>query len=54
MEAEWTLEQRELSKNRVAESMGKSKRANELVDWLLKKYKEHGGPITTLNELNCF
>ena len=54
MEAEWTLEQRELSKNRVAESMGKSKRANELVDWLLKKYQEHGGPITTLNELNCF
>ena len=54
MEAEWTLEQRELSKNRVAETMGKSKRANELVDWLLKKYKEHGGPITTLNELNLF
>ena len=48
MEVEWTLEQRELSKKRVAESMVKSKRANKLVDWLLKKCKEHGGPITTV------
>ena len=37
MEVEWTLEQRELSKKRVVESMEKSKRANELVDVLLKK-----------------
>ena len=39
MEVEWTLEQRELSKKRVVESMEKSKRANELVDVLLKKVK---------------
>ena len=37
MEVEWTSEQRELSKKRVVESMEKSKRANELVDVLLKK-----------------
>ena len=34
--------------------MEKCKRANELVDWLLKKCKEHGGPNTTLKELNLF
>ena len=34
--------------------MEKSKRANKLVDWLLKKCKEHGGPITTLKEFNLF
>ena len=37
MEVEWTLEQRELSKKRVVESMEKSKRAKELVIVLLKK-----------------
>ena len=39
MEVEWTLEQRELSKKRVVESMEKSKRVNESVDVLLKKVK---------------
>ena len=52
MEVEWTLEQRELSKKRVVESMEKSKRANELVIVLLKKWKEHGGLFITLKELN--
>ena len=50
MEVEWTLEQRELSKKRVAESIEKSLGADKLVDLLLKKFKEHGGPITTLNK----
>ena len=52
MEVEWTLDQRESLRKRVAESMEKSKEANELVDWLLKKCKEHGGPITTLKEFS--
>ena len=34
--------------------MEKSKRANKLVDLLLIKYKEHGGPIKTLKKLNLF
>ena len=41
-------------KKRVAESMEKSKQANEFLDWLLKQCKEHGGPIITLKELNLF
>ena len=32
--------------------MEKSKRANELVDVSLKKWKEHGGLFITLKELN--
>ena len=32
--------------------MEKSKQANELVDVLLKKWKEHGGLFITLKELN--
>ena len=54
MEVEWTLEQRELSKKRIAESMEKSKRANELVDLLPMKCKKHDGPITTLKKFNLF
>ena len=34
--------------------MEKSKLANKLVDWLLKKCREHDVPITTLKELNLF
>ena len=34
--------------------MEKSKQAKELVDLLLKRCKEHGGPITTVKELNLF
>ena len=34
--------------------MEKSNWANELVDWLLKKCKEHSGPVTILKELNLF
>ena len=54
IEVERTLEQRELSKKRVAKSMGKSKRGKESIDLFFKKCKEHGGSITTLKELNLF
>ena len=54
MEVEQTLEQRKLSKKRVGKSTEKSKQATKLIDLLLKKCKEHGGPITTLKELNLF
>ena len=48
MEVEETLQQRELK--RVAEFMQKSKQAKKLVDWWLKKFKEHG----ELKNLNLF
>ena len=34
--------------------MEKCKWSNELINWLLKKCKDYGGPTTTLKELNLF
>ena len=54
METEWTFQQKVIYKQRIQDSLTKSKRANEFVDSILKKCKEHGGHITTVVELETF
>lgn len=54
LEISWSLKQKEQAKTKIAESMAKAKRANEQVDILLKKCKDHNGPITSIKELNVF
>ena len=49
MEEQWNVEQKAVFKDKVKKSFGKSKRTNEFIDILLKKYKEHQGPFATLN-----
>ncbi|CAL4100113.1 unnamed protein product [Meganyctiphanes norvegica] len=48
----WTVDQKALLKKRLQDSLAKSQRANEFVDVVLKKCKEHGGPIMNVVELN--
>ena len=54
METEWTIQQKAIYNQRIQDSLTKSKRVNEFVDFILKKCKEHGGPITIVVELENF
>ena len=51
MERDWTHEQKALLKEKLKESISKNNRDN-FVDAILNKCKEHGGPITSLEDLN--
>ncbi len=46
-EEQWTEDQMKVKKEKIKENIKKRKRANDFVDVLLKKCKEHGGPVAT-------
>ena len=50
MERDWTSEQRELFKVKLKESLRKNNR-DGFADTLLKKCKEHDGPISSIDDL---
>lgn len=39
---------------KIQDSLAKRKQANEFVDIILKKYKDHRGPLTSVEGLNRF
>lgn len=51
MEIIWCTNQKEKKKQRLKDNLKKKMRANNFVDQLLVKCKEHNGPITTIDEL---
>lgn len=52
MERSWTEKQKQALKLKIQDSMLKKQRANDFIDVILKKCKEHGGPVTSISELN--
>jgi len=52
MEREWNADQKALQKALLQDSLAKSQRASEFVDVILKKCKDHGGPVTDIKKLN--
>ena len=52
MERSWTEKQKQILKLKIQDSMLKKQRANDFIDVILKKCKEHGGPVTSISELN--
>ena len=53
MEVSWSKGQREKKKQRIKANLEKKVRANEFVDQLLVKCKQHNGPVTSINELTA-
>ena len=51
MEIKWTSSQKEKKKLWTQSQFQKKSRSNDLIDQLLIKCKEHGGPITSVEEL---
>ena len=52
MERSWTEKQKQILKLKIQDSMLKKRQANDFIDVILKKCKEHGGPVTSISELN--
>ena len=52
MERSWTDKQKRILKLKIQDSILKKQRANDFVDVILKKCKEHSGRITSISELN--
>ena len=52
MEIKWTKSQRMKWKKKIADNLCKKRRRSDYVDEILKKCKEHNGPITNICELN--
>ena len=50
MEHDWTKAQKEKRNEKLKEAMSKKKRANEFVDKILSKCKQHDGPITSVKD----
>ena len=46
--------QKEINKKRVAEPFEKCKRSAEAVNTILRKCKEHNGPLTSVEEFQTF
>lgn len=53
MEVTWSNKQKEKKKQRLRENLQKKVRANDFVDQLLVKCKEHGGPVTSVTEVKA-
>ena len=53
MEISWTTKQKEKMKQKLMENLQKKVRANDFVDQLLVKCKQHNGPVTSVNELKA-
>ena len=53
MEVTWSNKQKQKKKQRLRENLQKKVRANDFVDQLLVKCKEHGGPVTSVNEVKA-
>ena len=51
MELKWSASQKELKKKHLLEGFQKKVRANDFVDQLLGKCKQHHGPFTSVNEV---
>ena len=52
MEIKWTESQRMKWKQKITENLYKKRRRSDYADKILKKCKEHNGPITNICELN--
>ena len=53
MELKWSAKQKELKKKHLLECFQKKLRANDFVDQLLVKCKQHQGPFTSINEVKA-
>ena len=53
MEITWTQQQKELKKQWLKESLKKKVRSKDLIDQVLMKCKDHGGPLTSVTELKA-
>ena len=53
MEISWSIGQKEKKKEKIKQNLQKKVRANEFVDQLLVKCKQHNGPVTSISELNA-
>ena len=54
MELNWTKLQKEVWNSEVEEAAKKKVRSGEYEDLLLRKCKQHGGPMSSLTELKRF
>ena len=52
MEVTWTENQKKQWKEKISKNLQNKQLINDLIDILLKKYKEHGGPVTDMTDLN--
>ena len=51
MEIAWTADQKKAWKTKIKDNIKKKQRDKEYIDILLRKCKDHGGPITEIAEL---
>ena len=52
MEVTWTENQKKHWKEKILKNLKNRQHMNDLIDILLKKCKEHGGPVTDMTDLN--